>query len=391
MADQLGFLKTSCEGFDQGDKKEAIRIATALRVLFHDTTDRKGRPRSVSLLSHLKAKDKVALFSTCNPPPPGALEFAGMGCMYMHVLPDYQVSRRIEPVLDDAAHPAVAVSVRDWWEMPVYVSRYDGRLKIAGSLSATTGKDWIIRRKDIILGATNKDGGAHVDAELSPDYEQLAASGALRMYEMEIGLSNGETVRLPPLKDAHLIYLRQMGHEILQSPDLWTLLSMDHMNAESHELRDTIAHYFGAYYRELRSQLKGRSFGIDTVPSHLMPWKKLVNVSETRDGHFIVEHISGSSTSYFDLYEDYLHIVPRRGYTLREVTGAEYEEGTAMFVRPLIERHIFGKRVGDEGFEEVQRGNYLERKDIITRAKVSELTEEEARKQARDDIVPYLS
>lgn len=259
-----------------------------------------------------------------------------------------------------------------------------------GSLSATTGRDWTIRRKDIILGAANKDGGAHVDAELAPNYEQLSNSGALRMYEMEISLTNGETVHLPPLEDAHLIYLRQMGHEVLQSPDLWILLSTEHMNAESHDLRDKIAHYFAAYYRELRNQLEGRSFGIDTVPSHLMPWKKIVNVLETRDRHFIVEHISGPSTSYSDLYEDYLHIVPRRDYTLREATGAEYEEGTAMFVRPLLERSIFGKRVGEEGFEEVQRGNYLERKDVITRAKVAELTKERAREEARKDIESYI-
>lgn len=68
LADELAFPKTSCERFDAGDEREAIRIATVLRVLFHDTTDRKAWPLSVSLLSHLNAKDKVALFSTCNPP-----------------------------------------------------------------------------------------------------------------------------------------------------------------------------------------------------------------------------------------------------------------------------------------------------------------------------------
>jgi hypothetical protein len=146
----------------------------------------------VSLLSHLGAKDKVSLFRTCNPLRT-ATEYAGMARMYLNITEDSRVSQRIEPILDDAAHPDVAVSVRDWWEMPVYVSRSDGRVVMAGSLADTTGRNWIIRRKDIILGAANKDGGAHVDAELRPDYEQLAASGALRMYEMEIGL--GATAR----------------------------------------------------------------------------------------------------------------------------------------------------------------------------------------------------
>lgn len=390
LVDQLSFLRTSCERFDAGDKREAIRIATVMRVLFHDTTDRRGRPRSVSVLSHLNAKDRVSLFSSCDPPP-DVIEYAGMGRVYMNVTKGYEVSRRIEPVLDDAAHPDVAVSVEDWWQMPVYVSRYDGRLKVVGSLSDITGKDWIIRRKNIILGAVNKDGGAHVDAELAPDYEQLAASGALRMFEMEIVLANGETVRLPPLKDAHLVFLRQMGHEVLQSPDLWTLTSMEHMRTESEELRDKIAHYYSAYYRELRRQLEGRSFSISTVPSHLMPWKKVVYVMETRDGHFVVDHISGSSTTYFDSYEDYIQVVPRRYFSLRDITGAVHEEGTAMRVSPMLERRIFGKRIGDEGFDEVQKGDYLERRDVITRAKVRELIRDEARKEAQEDIRLYLT
>ncbi len=76
---QLGFLRHSCESFDQGYNDEAIRIVTVLRVLMHDTTDRKGRPRSVSLLTHLGAKDKIWLGSTCHPPAEGVIEFYGMG------------------------------------------------------------------------------------------------------------------------------------------------------------------------------------------------------------------------------------------------------------------------------------------------------------------------
>jgi hypothetical protein len=40
--------------------------------------------------------------------------------------------------------------------------------------------------------------------------------------------------------------------------------------ADSDSVRDTKAHYFAVYYREARNQLVGRSFSIETVPSHLM-------------------------------------------------------------------------------------------------------------------------
>ncbi len=51
---------------------------------------------------------------------------------------------------------------------------------------------------------------------------------------------------------------------------------------------------------------------------------------------------------------------------------------------------IRGKRIGDAGYEEVQRGDYLERVDAISRDKVPELTEEAARQAARTDMHPYL-
>ncbi len=104
--------------------------------------------------------------------------------------------------------------------MPVYVSRTDTGIRMAGA----PDRNIFIRRKDLILGAANKDGGAHVDADLDPDYEFLASVGALHMYADEVHLANGKTVRLPPLKDAHLVYLRQMGYEVLKSLDLRMLL-----------------------------------------------------------------------------------------------------------------------------------------------------------------------
>jgi hypothetical protein len=49
-----------------------------------------------------------------------------------------------------------------------------------------------------------------------------------------------------------------------------------------------------------------------------------------------------------------------------------------------------GKRIGDEGYLEVQEGNYIERVDAISKGKVPELTEEKAQEEARIDMQPYL-
>ncbi len=46
--------------------------------------------------------------------------------------------------------------VGDWWRQTLYVK---------GSVRLT--------RQDVVLAAADKDGGAHVDAKLTPNYESL--------------------------------------------------------------------------------------------------------------------------------------------------------------------------------------------------------------------------
>jgi hypothetical protein len=162
---------------------------------------------------------------------------------------------------------------------------------------------------------------------------------------------------------------------------------------DSAQLSEVIAHYFIAYYREARRQLSGRTFGTATMPSHLLPGKKLVRVWETADGHFVVEHISRpSDASYLGQeairshrYEDYLQVLPRLDETLEERTGMQVAENAA-----VLDTRLHGKTLGDAGYEEVAHGDYVERVDVITRSKVPELTEEKAREAAHGDLQPYI-
>jgi hypothetical protein len=83
-----------------------------------------------------------------------------------------------------------------------------------------------LRRRDIALAAANKDGGTHVDDKLTPEYERLLSPEALAMYGGDIHLIDGRTVQPVPITDTHLVYLRQMGFEVLESPALRSLLSI---------------------------------------------------------------------------------------------------------------------------------------------------------------------
>jgi hypothetical protein len=63
---QLGFLTRSCRDYDLGESDEAIRIATTIRVLIHQT------PKSTSLLKHLNSTT-INLLSTVREIPPNTL------------------------------------------------------------------------------------------------------------------------------------------------------------------------------------------------------------------------------------------------------------------------------------------------------------------------------
>ena len=73
-----------------------------------------------------------------------------------------------------------------------------------------------ITRKMIVLAGANKDGGSHVDAQLTAEYAALAKDGAVGSFVYE----TPDHKREEPIGDAHLVSLRQMGHELLHSPQL---------------------------------------------------------------------------------------------------------------------------------------------------------------------------
>lgn len=185
---QLRFLATSCEMFDKGDQEEAIRIATTLRVLLHDTK------KSTSLLRSLDATD-TRIITTCQTP------FApkGMSVAYDHVsmITPYGVRAQLETsrVYGDQ-------SIQEWLDQPLI--------------------HWPplhFTRKSIILTVANKDGGAHVDSSLPSDYERITTSGF-----GSFTFGSGETKRVVPVTNIHLIALRQMAYELLNSPGLKALV-----------------------------------------------------------------------------------------------------------------------------------------------------------------------
>ncbi len=189
---QSEFLHRSCRDFDNGHSEEAVRIAVALRVLFHDTKS------STSLLTHLNIKNSIAVLTTFQP---GFSENKQTGRLSISIplWLDHTGSRH--PPLDSMDRHEF-VSATEWWEQVVM------------------GSNRMPSRKAIVLSAANQDGGAHVDA--NPDERTKELTSGIGTFAIQRG---GMTVAKSDLVNHHFPLIRQFAYEVLNSPDIWKPLA----------------------------------------------------------------------------------------------------------------------------------------------------------------------
>jgi tetratricopeptide (TPR) repeat protein len=187
VAQQLGYLSRSSQLFDLGYADEAIRIATSLRILFHDRPrDSKDQGSLIKLLGN----PPVRLVTTCKSKnlQPSTFIFDG----YMHIPGNIPTWREYL----EQENPLVSVS--EWWNQIIFVIE---RKQIS--------------RKDLVIWAAEKDGGAHADANTHPTYDALKERwGAVS--------DTGQELPMPP---QHLFALRRFALEVLASQELRELAS----------------------------------------------------------------------------------------------------------------------------------------------------------------------
>ena len=189
LARQLGFLERSVAAFDSGHHQEAIRIGTTVRVIFHDTRS------STSLLRHLNALN-VLVRSEAPDRSRQDAQLAGKRILGEFSWSLAQFSLKGFLPCTDKSGPHRFIEAPQWWRE---------------TFAHMEGINYT--RKAVVLWAVNKDGGAHVDDELVPEYEQLKSAGSFGSIEAP----GGQTI---PIEDAHLTFLRTMAFEVLNSPDL---------------------------------------------------------------------------------------------------------------------------------------------------------------------------
>ena len=192
---QISFLKSSCERYDQGHVEEAVRLALHLRVILHDTN------RCISLLQHLGAKSIFLLSTAKNFDSEPDIPNLRLAKLVVR-LPKF--SCPCVPLLGDSDRSEF-VLLQTWWRKETIIDLREGR----GCLN----------RRDLILAAADKDGGAHVDHQLDPIYEKAQMGAGM---SVELVYKDNTSMELP-FVNIHYASLRQIAYEVLNSPALLTL------------------------------------------------------------------------------------------------------------------------------------------------------------------------
>ena len=184
LTEQLRFLRTSAKLFDQGDRAEAKRLATTMRVLLHDTA------KSHSLLGQLGLKDRLFL-DTAQPRSKTFLSgYAALALVAVSRLggssyiPSYHITSSSRLPFDS------------WWNAAV--------------IADMQGHE--ISRRELVLALANKDGGAHIDPKLDLLYAEVTRGRAM-------GSLRGNESHWEALPDIALASVRQIAQEVLASLD----------------------------------------------------------------------------------------------------------------------------------------------------------------------------
>jgi len=182
LQEQIDFLKRSADSYDEGREDEAIRLAVSLRILLHDSK------RNKSLLGQLNKKNSLFLDSATTFNPQNKLSYEGLICIAM-----LTSGPRYVAMLDDVPEKMKEVNFENWWNNTVFVDKQKRELS----------------RKNLVLIATNQDGGAHVDSTLNEIYAAISKDSAL-------GWVKEDQAGVHPIEWAERAAIRQIAHEVLK-------------------------------------------------------------------------------------------------------------------------------------------------------------------------------
>ncbi len=197
LKEQITFLDTSCNSFDQGNLIESKRIALTLRILFHDTKNSK------SLLSIIDSN--LMMLNTAIPiVETGVKMFSSPLTMQKISKNPESLTFKFEPALENfkESRPWNFIEFKNWWNQVILVD--------SDTITYT--------REELVLHMADTDGGAHVDPKQDEKYYELSKTNktGIRTYKGDI--TKPETLVFSDIDSKpHLPAMRQIGFEVLHS------------------------------------------------------------------------------------------------------------------------------------------------------------------------------
>ena len=184
-----------CDCFDSGNDVVALSIATAIRVLVHDTD------RSTSLLTHIGRKNGRYL-STNFRNSREAVHLGLVRRINVGVNDGRGGEAKYWPLCDERYFPTprehfTFVQFENWWSERIFENH----------------KSSYLTRRDLVLTVVNKDGGAHFDTEVEERYDgfRKSWSGGSSLVGRQSGVKRGyDNIPIYPA-------VRQLGFELLHS------------------------------------------------------------------------------------------------------------------------------------------------------------------------------
>src|SRR5258707_6741695 len=149
LKEQMDFLRNSVRAFYDGQFAESERIATAIRVLVHETQQckpllKQAQPNGLDL----QIREHV------DEAKPGAEEIFSFAV-------GVRMGPTLAPAVDLGSSHYTPSSIGAWWNRTVF------------TFPSRVGTQLVYTRKKVVLILANKEGGAHVDEYEDPDYARL--------------------------------------------------------------------------------------------------------------------------------------------------------------------------------------------------------------------------
>ena len=221
LVEQAGFLVSSAISYDNGNDAEAKRIATCIRTFVHD------RGRTVSLMTHLDKKNKTHFLSSGQPVSDSNLAPSWRLLAITLLKEDCEVEVQYQPLCvskwQETFEKRLPFEV--WWGETIFIipkGDEDGN-----DLPFPKYKQ-VMSRRNVVHAIADKDGGAHVDADLDEAHFDLSRANALRFTRIDDGaeisfkVNGGQKINvdkneegLPLNRRPDLAAVRQIGHELL--------------------------------------------------------------------------------------------------------------------------------------------------------------------------------